>query len=206
MFENLSGNQKKLITVGAPVVAAFALISVLQRDKQAVPVQTTVTGALPANLAPTTDAIGVGQLAEFESMLTGQIVQLANAVNSQGTELETQREAIKTQGTSVSSQITDLGKQIDVWASQAPAKAAVALPNVNSNWYPQIAPQGEDMSVIGSYSGQTYQGFNVKGGVPVYALIDGKWRQGFEMNKLAPGTAIAVPDTFAEYIDKSKTA
>lgn len=189
MFDNLSEGQRKALAVGAPVVAVFALVSAIQKRNQPVPTETKVTGALPANLAPTTDAIGVGQLSEFQSLVTNQISQLAGQVAKLPTEFP---------------EFPDIPAPV---IQQAPSPAAVALPNVRSDWYPVVAPQGEDMAILGSITGQGYQGFNVKGGAPVYAFVDGQWRQNFgEASKLPVGTPLATLDTFDPYIDRAKTA
>ncbi len=179
MFENLSDGQKKALQVGAPVVAVFALISVLQKRNQPVPTTTTVTGALPANLAPTTDVIGVGQLADFESSIGSAIAQLAQQVG----ELPTTIPAPIVQS--------------------APSPIAKTLPNINNEWFPVIAPRGEDFSVLGTITGSGYKGYNVGGGVPVYAFQDGQWKQNYDIAKLAVGTPLGTPDTFDAYIDKS---
>ncbi len=80
LLQNLSPGQRQAVIFGGPVVAAFALISVLQKRNQGTPTTTPTTGGTGALLAPSTDAIGTGQLADFESTVTGAITQLANQI------------------------------------------------------------------------------------------------------------------------------
>lgn len=73
-LENLSDAQKKALLIGVPAVALVAVG--VRVGKSKTPATTTdptaapATGAIPA---ASTDAIGVGQLADFESKLTDAI-------------------------------------------------------------------------------------------------------------------------------------
>lgn len=174
MLDQLTPQQRKLAAIGVPVVAVFALISVIQKRNQPAAAPPT-TGFMPGGHAPSTDVIGVGQLAEFESLLSGQISQLAR-------------------------QIGDMKANPNP-APPAPAPAAKKLPTIDSRWFPTLAPQGEDFNVLGTVTGEGFKGYNVGGGVPVYAFEDGRWFQGFDMKKLKAGTILGVPDTFQQYID-----
>jgi hypothetical protein len=75
VLSNLSPGQRQLLMVGAPVVAGLALITVL-RNRQSSP-----TAAAP--VAANTDAIGVGQLASFESAITDTLNELAQRIDLQ---------------------------------------------------------------------------------------------------------------------------
>jgi hypothetical protein len=81
LLDSLSPGQLQALKYGVPVVAGVAVVSKLRR-KAPVPAQTAapVTGFT----APSTDAIGVGQLSEFESSITDQLNQLAMIVNAGG--------------------------------------------------------------------------------------------------------------------------
>lgn len=84
--------QQKAVMIGAPVVGVFALISHF-RKPAAAPAAPTGTVGDPAALVggtgsigsvmPSTDAIGTGQLADFESSLTGLLNGLSVQVQDQ---------------------------------------------------------------------------------------------------------------------------
>ena len=59
------------------------------------------------------------------------------------------------------------------------------------------------MFIIGRISGpdSSYTGWNVKDGIPVYALVDGEWRQGFSTTSLPIGTELAIPGAYRERIE-----
>src|SRR4051812_22649815 len=81
VLDSLSPGQLQALKYGVPVVAGVAVVAKL-RKKASVPAPTAapVTGFT----APSTDAIGVGQLSEFESSITDQLNQLAMIVNAGG--------------------------------------------------------------------------------------------------------------------------
>lgn len=77
LLEQLPGGQQKAVMIGVPVVAVFALIATIRKPK----VTPAAADAKPAGISgfvmPSTDAIGTGQLAEFESLLTARINNLS---------------------------------------------------------------------------------------------------------------------------------
>jgi hypothetical protein len=76
-----------------------------------------------------------------------------------------------------------------------------AAGEINSSAYPQTTENGEGVTILGTMQGGgKYTGENVGGGAPVYALINGKWQQGFDANSLPAGTPLATLDTFAPLI------
>jgi len=96
VFDQLTPQQKQIGGVGAVVVAVFALISRF-KAKAAAPASTseqssttdTTTGAssgLPTGsfAVGSTDAIGVGQLSDFESLLTGLVSNVSAQVDQLG--------------------------------------------------------------------------------------------------------------------------
>lgn len=86
-LKRLSPAQRQMLTLAVPVVAVFALISTLARRGQpaaAEPSPAPVTGSTAAFTMPSTDAIGVGQLSEFESLLTGRVNALGIQVEETG--------------------------------------------------------------------------------------------------------------------------
>jgi hypothetical protein len=79
----LSPGQRQALMFGAPVVAVFALVSSRQKKAEAAAAAAAPPAAtLPANF-PSTDAIGTGQLAEFESGVTSALSQLQHQVDAQ---------------------------------------------------------------------------------------------------------------------------
>lgn len=79
----LSDSQFTMVKFGVPVVAVFALSSAYgkKREAEAAAAKPPVAGGLiPASPLPSTDAIGVGQLAEFESGVTSALTQLTETV------------------------------------------------------------------------------------------------------------------------------
>jgi hypothetical protein len=79
VLDQFSPGQRQAVMYGAPVVAGVVLMSKL-RGKAKVPAPTAAP--VSGYTAPSTDAIGVGQLSEFESAITDQINQLAQVVNA----------------------------------------------------------------------------------------------------------------------------
>lgn len=82
----LSPQQRQLLMFGAPVVAVFALISVLSKRNAPAEANATASGppvgyTLP--VAPSTDAIGVGQLSQWEDLIGARIEELGAALNEQ---------------------------------------------------------------------------------------------------------------------------
>lgn len=87
-LEQLTDGQRKALMFGVPAVALFALAMRFthRNDPAPTPEDTTssptatATGIIPP---ASTDVLGVGQLAEFESQLTASINALANQLHSQ---------------------------------------------------------------------------------------------------------------------------
>jgi hypothetical protein len=82
MFEQLSPGQRQALMYGAPAAAALGVIALVRKKKTPAGGSTTTADAAPTSAS--TDAIGVGQLTEFESMLTDQLATLAQQVNTIG--------------------------------------------------------------------------------------------------------------------------
>lgn len=95
LLDRFSPEQQQLLKLGVPAVAAFALITTL-RKPSATPTGsgTDATAANASNsgapasfgsagvVMPSTDAIGTGQLADFESSVTGLLNQLAVGIDT----------------------------------------------------------------------------------------------------------------------------
>jgi len=85
LLEQLDPGQQKALMLGVPAVAAFALIATFRKPKVTPP--TAAAGAAPAGISgfvmPSTDAIGTGQLADFETSLTGKINDLSASIDTQ---------------------------------------------------------------------------------------------------------------------------
>lgn len=75
MLDSMTPQQRQLLLIGAPLVGVAALFSLARRPKQ-----TEAVGMLPP--APSTDAIGVGQLAAYESSMTQALLQMQETIES----------------------------------------------------------------------------------------------------------------------------
>ena len=173
MLDQFSPQQRQAIMLGAPVVAVFALVSVL-KGKTAAPTPTTGQ-TLPAAM-PSTDAIGTSQLSEFESLLTGSIQQLGSQVGNIQDQLANQPAPAAT--------------STAPWTPQ--------FQNIDSGAYPVLAQPGTSMDILGTITGRggQFTGGNVAGGAPVYAYINGTWQQDYNSKTLPIGTPLATPTTF----------
>jgi hypothetical protein len=83
----LSEGQFTALKFGVPVVAVFALASAFGKKRAAeaeaaAAAKPAAGGLVPASPLPSTDAVGVGQLAEFESGVTAALGQLSETVGS----------------------------------------------------------------------------------------------------------------------------
>lgn len=80
VLDSLTPQQQTALKFGVPAVAAFALISTWQKKNQPADGDAaagTPSGVLTGGFAmPSTDAIGTGQLADFESTITQRINDL----------------------------------------------------------------------------------------------------------------------------------
>ena len=57
------------------------------------------------------------------------------------------------------------------------------------------------LDILGSITGpSTYTGYNVVGGVPVYALVNGVWKLGYNASQLPTGTPLATSTSSEPYI------
>lgn len=92
VLDQLTPEQRQIGMVGAVVVAVFALISRLRSKTPTAPASTSDQSTAPAAATTTgtptgsfsmgsTDAIGVGQLSDFESLLTGQLSDVSARVD-----------------------------------------------------------------------------------------------------------------------------
>lgn len=77
MLGNLTPDQRQMLLYGAPVVAGVALISTLRGKKPAEDVRAT---GMTLPTMPSSDAIGVGQLAEFESQITNALIGVQQSI------------------------------------------------------------------------------------------------------------------------------
>lgn len=174
ILDNLNDSQRQILFIGAPAVAVLALVSAISKRGGG----SSSSGAqlVPA-VAASTDVVGVGQLAEFESMVT-------SAINQQ------------------SYDISELTNAIDAMPDPYVPDPVQPLPNVLASAFPITGVPDTAFEVIGSItgSGGLYSGLNVKGGAPVYAYQNGEWKQNFDADKLAVGTALGTPSVFRDYI------
>jgi hypothetical protein len=74
-LDRFTPGQRQALVYGAPLAAGAALVSIV-KGRAAKPPAT-------APSTPSTDAIGVGQLSEFESMVSDQLAALAQQVADQ---------------------------------------------------------------------------------------------------------------------------
>lgn len=91
LLDSLAPQQRKILLYGAPVVAAAALYATSRKNAASEDTEggerspsssTPTTGFMPATTIPSDNAIGVGQLAEFESALAGALTELGTRVDS----------------------------------------------------------------------------------------------------------------------------
>ena len=81
----------------------------------------------------------------------------------------------------------------------SPASGVAAAPTpTTSPSFTQVAGSGDAgnqiLDIVGSITApSTYQGYNVTGGAPVYALVNGTWKLGVPASQLAVGTQLATP-------------
>lgn len=78
LLESLSPQQRQILMYGAPVVGVFALMSALGKNQEA-DTPAAVTGTTGYTM-PSTDAIGTGQLSDFESLVTARLQTLGATV------------------------------------------------------------------------------------------------------------------------------
>lgn len=82
----------------------------------------------------------------------------------------------------------------------AVAAVTQALAQIDAAAWPQVVSAATDGNIasdftqIGTWTGAGgYSGSSVLGGAPVYAFVNGAWRQGFSPSSLPAGTPIAIP-------------
>lgn len=176
VLDNLSPGQRQLLMYGAPVVGIFALISFL--GKKNAPATAAVTGATQPTALPNASAIGVGELAQYESAVTAAIgslqAQVANLPAATTTTIVNQ------------------------------TTAPTPLPPIDHSAYPLVGEPGSAFAVLGQItgSGGIYTGENIGGGAPVYYQVPGtnQWVQNLDPNKVPVGTKLATPQQFSQYI------
>jgi len=84
VLDQLSPQQKQWAMIGIPVVAAFALISKIGRPANASNSEDATPSGTSGFTMPSTDAIGTGQLAEFESLVTSRLNDLSVKTEESG--------------------------------------------------------------------------------------------------------------------------
>jgi hypothetical protein len=84
LLDRVDPAQRQLLMIGAPVVAVFAFVA---SRKSATTAATDAATAAAAGTSgwtmPSTDAIGTGQLADYESLVTGRLNDLSTQVGTQ---------------------------------------------------------------------------------------------------------------------------
>lgn len=81
-LDNLSPGARQALLVGAPIVAVFAFMAARSNSSSEPVDEEAPTAAMPAGLTPeySTDAIGTGQLASFESSITDRLNALTTVI------------------------------------------------------------------------------------------------------------------------------
>lgn len=74
------------------------------------------------------------------------------------------------------------------------------LPQVRSGDFGQFLAPGQQIHVIGNQGAGGYTGYDVGGGVPVYALIRGTWQQNWNPADIKAGVQLGIPQGFEGYI------
>jgi hypothetical protein len=178
--------------------------------------QTSLEYALAANAGQATT--NPQWEANAESVLVGEgypYVQIQSALNqylSGGVLSSIQQEIVNaailavgappsppsTQASSTASPTVAAGAVVPPQNQQVSPQAPPPQTGIDWKAYPQTTENGEGITILGTITGAggQYTGENVSGGAPVYALIDGMWRQGFNAKTLPVGTPLATLTTF----------
>lgn len=199
---------KTLLIGGAAVVVALVVISKLRSSGSAPAAATTTSPSAGAGAAT---GVGAGQLASWESSLTSQL----DAWEAQQTAAAATTSANPPAGTTTASNppptVIPIGAgatSTDTSSSSSASTPAPAATPVASAASAQDTlgmvpgPAGSELDVLGKITaaGGVYHGVNVAGGAPVYALVGGRWQQGFDPSALPAGTPLATPITDAASI------
>ena len=95
-------------------------------------------------------------------------------------------------------------------AGSSPAAPAATSGTTTTAQLTQVPGNGDaanqTLEILGTIvSPSTYQGYNVSGGWPVYALVNGKWTLGLKASQLPVGTPLATSITNAPYVTTTST-
>jgi hypothetical protein len=74
VLDRFSPQQRQALMVGVPAVAGFVIVGKLFKSR------TSASGGVATIATPSTDAIGVGQLSDFESHISDQVNTLATLI------------------------------------------------------------------------------------------------------------------------------
>lgn len=130
----LSDGQFTMLKFGAPAAAVFGIAGAMRKKRQAeaeAAKPAPAGGLIPASPLPSTDAIGVGQLAEFESGVTAALGQLSETVGYLA-EVQQQAPLVTVAPATAPTYVAPP----PVWEAPAPAPALSCIPG----W--PCAPQG----------------------------------------------------------------
>lgn len=219
MALNLSPEEKWLLIGGAGVVAIAVFLHAKSSSSAAV--APASSGSTTTPTAP----ISTGTLANFQSALTAQQDAFLSQIQSMLSQSTPAAPGTTTQ-TSPQPTVTTIGGQSSPSSSggaSSPAPSAVVsqapattTPPPSSDTVSAASagalaivpgPGASALAVLGQISGSggQYTGENVKGGAPVYALVNGSWVTGFDAAQLAPGTPLATSITNAGSIVPGST-
>lgn len=111
-----------------------------------------------------------------------------------------QQQSLAAQG-SLASALTALTSELHATGGANSGDQTRALTKVNAAQYSAILPKGAQVDVIGADTAKgKYSGSNLRLGAPLYALINGTWRQGVNPNSAPAGTLFGTMPQFAPYI------
>lgn len=130
LLDRFTPQQKQLAVIGVPAVAAFALISKI--GKPAAADASNSEDAGPAGSSgwtmPSTDAIGTGQLAEFESLVTARLNDLSVKTEETGIYTGSLTDQLAGQISGLSQQFSTLSAPPPPPAETYPAPPPVVAP------------------------------------------------------------------------------
>lgn len=97
------------------------------------------------------------------------------------------------------SALNRLAAELHAGSGGAPSPGSNYLPPVNAGAFARMLPGSSTMDILGTETAHGYQGEQLRGGAPLYALIHGQWIQGLAPSRAPVGTIFATTPTFARY-------
>ena len=170
----MSPTQKKLLMYGVPIVVALGLFALIRSRSSS-----TASGSVSGSTSSGDTPIGLGQLANFENTVGGQIAALGQAVSA-----------------------------LQSGTTQATPAPAPSAPAPSGQGFGQTTVGGQTFDILGinSASGpQGYSGYNVSGGAPVFYLAPGSTTPTEGSGQAVVGAEVLVPSIYSPFISETPT-